>query len=181
MLTIFLIECTSPIHSGCIPLTILTDVSTTLVEYLHDKPSAPPSPAIPALPARPRSLAPSKAPSEGTPLLEEHDHLPPASKTVIPIEVINNSPRICRLSIAHDHVHEHHPHLHPHLSEDVNELEQELEDRPHPRIARQRQIVGILVLQLGIIIHSLVIGMTLALTTGAEFSALVSAPFWAPY
>lgn len=63
----------------------------------------------------------------------------------------------------------------------MNELEQELEDRPHPRIGRQRQIVGILVLQLGIMIHSLVIGMTLALTTGAEFSALVSAPFWAPY
>lgn len=64
--------------------------------------------------------------------------------------------------------------MHTHLAEEEeeeNEQEQE-QERAHPRIGRQRQIVGILVLQLGIMIHSLVIGMTLALTTGAEFSTL---------
>ncbi|KAJ7583634.1 Zinc/iron permease [Mycena floridula] len=47
------------------------------------------------------------------------------------------------------------------------------EDRP--RIGRKRQVVGILVLQLGIMIHSLVIGLTLALTTGSDFTSLVTA------
>lgn len=68
--------------------------------------------------------------------------------------------------------------MHTHLAEEEeeeNEHEQE-QERAHPRIGRQRQIVGILVLQLGIMIHSLVIGMTLALTTGAEFSTLPPGP-----
>ncbi|KJA18938.1 hypothetical protein HYPSUDRAFT_205019 [Hypholoma sublateritium FD-334 SS-4] len=166
----------SIILGSLLTIFLIEYVSTTFVEYLHDKPSAPPSPGIPALPTRPRSLAPSKAPSEGTPLLEDHDNLPAVAKVVIPIEVINNSPRICRLSIAHDHVHEHHPHVYTHLSEEEDELElEQAQEHAHPRIGRQRQIVGILVLQLGIMIHSLVIGMTLALTTGAEFTSLTTA------
>ncbi|KAI0248541.1 Zinc/iron permease [Lactifluus subvellereus] len=42
-------------------------------------------------------------------------------------------------------------------------------------IGRKRQIVGILVLQLGIMIHSLVIGFTLALASGADFESLATA------
>lgn len=123
-------------------------------------------------PSRSRSVELGKAPCEDTPLLEEHPehhhshhHIPALAKVIVPIEVINNSPRICRLAIAHDHVHEHHPHSH--LSANDHEREHE---RIHPPTDRRRQIVGILVLQLGIMIHSLVIGMTLALTSGAEFS-----------
>ncbi|KAK0465995.1 ZIP zinc transporter-domain-containing protein [Desarmillaria tabescens] len=48
-------------------------------------------------------------------------------------------------------------------------------DLEKPRIGRRRQVVGILVLQLGIMIHSLVIGLTLSITHGAEFTSLVTA------
>ncbi|KAJ3888144.1 ZIP zinc transporter-domain-containing protein [Lentinula edodes] len=44
-----------------------------------------------------------------------------------------------------------------------------------PLLSRKRQVVGILVLQLGIMIHSLVIGLTLSITSGAEFTTLVTA------
>ncbi|TFK38474.1 ZIP zinc transporter-domain-containing protein [Crucibulum laeve] len=44
-----------------------------------------------------------------------------------------------------------------------------------PRVGRRRQVVGILVLQLGIMIHSLVIGLTLAITNGADFTSLTTA------
>jgi len=42
--------------------------------------------------------------------------------------------------------------------------------RVEPMIGRRRQVVGLLVLQLGIMIHSIVIGLTLAIATGADFS-----------
>ncbi|KAK0209188.1 ZIP zinc transporter-domain-containing protein [Desarmillaria ectypa] len=48
-------------------------------------------------------------------------------------------------------------------------------DLEKPHIGRRRQVVGILVLQLGIMIHSLVIGLTLSITHGAEFTSLVTA------
>ncbi|KAJ3730647.1 ZIP zinc transporter-domain-containing protein [Lentinula raphanica] len=48
-------------------------------------------------------------------------------------------------------------------------------ESPQPVLSRKRQVVGILVLQLGIMIHSLVIGLTLSITSGAEFTTLVTA------
>ncbi|KAJ7446910.1 Zinc/iron permease [Mycena galericulata] len=48
-------------------------------------------------------------------------------------------------------------------------------DRDAPRIGRGRQVVGIIVLELGIMLHSLVIGLTLALTTGGDFTSLLTA------
>ena len=50
------------------------------------------------------------------------------------------------------------------------------------KVGRRRQVIGILVLQLGIMIHSLVIGLTLSITTGSEFSAFSfsSACMYAP-
>lgn len=44
-----------------------------------------------------------------------------------------------------------------------------------PLMKRKRQVVGILFLQCGIMIHSLVIGLTLSITSGAEFTTLVTA------
>jgi len=41
--------------------------------------------------------------------------------------------------------------------------------------SRKRQVVGILVLQMGIMIHSLVIGLTISITSGSEFTSLVTA------
>ncbi|KAI0631534.1 Zinc/iron permease [Trametes polyzona] len=43
------------------------------------------------------------------------------------------------------------------------------------KIGRRRQVIGILVLQMGIMIHSLVIGLTLSITNGPEFTSLVIA------
>lgn len=40
------------------------------------------------------------------------------------------------------------------------------------QVGKKRQIVGILVLQLGIMIHSVVIGLTLAIAQGSEFTSL---------
>lgn len=43
------------------------------------------------------------------------------------------------------------------------------------KVGRRRQVIGILVLQLGIMIHSLVIGLTLSIARGSEFTSLVIA------
>lgn len=43
------------------------------------------------------------------------------------------------------------------------------------QVGKKRQIVGILVLQLGIMIHSVIIGLTLAITQGSEFTSLLVA------
>lgn len=42
-------------------------------------------------------------------------------------------------------------------------------------VGKKRQVVGILVLQLGIMIHSVIIGLTLAITQGPEFASLLVA------
>lgn len=52
--------------------------------------------------------------------------------------------------------------------------------RADPVIGRRRQVVGLLVLQLGIMIHSVVIGLTLAIATGADFSESLFLPFDLP-
>ncbi|KIP07846.1 hypothetical protein PHLGIDRAFT_404574 [Phlebiopsis gigantea 11061_1 CR5-6] len=43
------------------------------------------------------------------------------------------------------------------------------------RVGRRRQVVGILMLQLGIMLHSCVIGLTLSITKGSEFTTLATA------
>ncbi|KAI0665590.1 ZIP zinc transporter-domain-containing protein [Trametes maxima] len=49
------------------------------------------------------------------------------------------------------------------------------EDDEEVKVGRRRQVIGILVLQMGIMIHSLVIGLTLSITSGPEFTSLVVA------
>lgn len=44
------------------------------------------------------------------------------------------------------------------------------DDHRYDPVDRRRKVVGILVLQFGIMIHSLVIGLTLAITQGSEYS-----------
>ncbi|RPD58203.1 Zinc/iron permease [Lentinus tigrinus ALCF2SS1-7] len=51
-------------------------------------------------------------------------------------------------------------------------------DAEETKVGRRRQVIGILVLQLGIMIHSLVIGLTLSITSGSEFTSLVIAIFF---
>ncbi|KAL1943710.1 hypothetical protein VTO73DRAFT_4155 [Trametes versicolor] len=48
-------------------------------------------------------------------------------------------------------------------------------DDEEVKIGRRRQVIGILVLQMGIMIHSLVIGLTLSIANGPEFTSLVIA------
>ncbi|TRM66349.1 Zinc/iron permease [Schizophyllum amplum] len=63
--------------------------------------------------------------------------------------------------------------------EEVREEEEdgsttEADGEPAP-VGRRRQVIGILVLQLGIMIHSTVIGLTLSITSGSDFTSLVTA------
>ncbi|KAI0364623.1 Zinc/iron permease [Pilatotrama ljubarskyi] len=51
----------------------------------------------------------------------------------------------------------------------------DVEETEEVKIGRKRQVIGILVLQMGIMIHSLVIGLTLSITKGPEFTSLVVA------
>ncbi|VDC04509.1 unnamed protein product [Peniophora sp. CBMAI 1063] len=85
---------------------------------------------------------------------------------------------------AHRHGHGHHHDLHYDFDEEVERgLEAEVaHSHTHHRhedheaiIGRKRQIVGILVLQMGIMLHSGVIGLTLSITSGPDFTSLVTA------
>ncbi|KAN0135229.1 Zinc/iron permease [Lactarius tabidus] len=84
---------------------------------------------------------------------------------------------------VHSHSHGHgHGHSHgdleallEHAGSDAGTDCTAEEDDAERAIGRKRQIVGILVLQLGIMLHSLVIGFTLALASGSDFESLATA------
>ncbi|KAF9652522.1 Zinc/iron permease [Thelephora ganbajun] len=59
-------------------------------------------------------------------------------------------------------------------SQDHSE-QSESENPEAPASSPRRQLVGILVLQVGIMIHSFVIGLTLSITSGPEFTSLFTA------
>ncbi|KAG7085612.1 hypothetical protein E1B28_003162 [Marasmius oreades] len=63
----------------------------------------------------------------------------------------------------------------PQTSHGEQEAQEDENKQDPPELSRKRQIVGILVLQLGIMIHSLVIGLTLAIASGSEFTTLTTA------
>ncbi|CCL98502.1 uncharacterized protein FIBRA_00500 [Fibroporia radiculosa] len=77
------------------------------------------------------------------------------------------------------HGHRHgHGHGHSHLSMDSWDVENghdEGADEVEMEIGRKRQVVGILMLEIGIMLHSLVIGITLSITSGSEYTSLVTA------
>ncbi|KIK96962.1 hypothetical protein PAXRUDRAFT_825400 [Paxillus rubicundulus Ve08.2h10] len=78
------------------------------------------------------------------------------------------------------HAHDRDGHHHAHDLED-DEIVAHIHHHRHEAgdgeviVGKKRQIVGILVLQLGIMIHSLVIGLTLSITSGPEFTSLLIA------
>ncbi|KAI0694068.1 Zinc/iron permease [Cytidiella melzeri] len=83
---------------------------------------------------------------------------------------------------GHGHSHSHHSHGHVHLdmgnwhdaeSSSNDGGDEELEEEV--KIGRRRQVVGILILQIGIMLHSLVIGLTMSVSSGTEFTTLVTA------
>lgn len=77
------------------------------------------------------------------------------------------------------HVHDrelHAEHGHSHtLDSQIVDTQSESAEIEEVQVGKKRQIVGILVLQLGIMIHSVVIGLTLAITQGSEFASLLVA------
>ncbi|KAK7036802.1 hypothetical protein VNI00_011468 [Paramarasmius palmivorus] len=86
---------------------------------------------------------------------------------------------VCPASSGHGQESSGHTKVVSHVSEaEQYDHESRPEEHEHdhpPELTRKRQIVGILVLQMGIMIHSLVIGLTLAITSGAEFTTLTTA------
>jgi zinc transporter 1/2/3 len=177
------------------------DISTSYVEHLHAKPSAPPTPVSSLPPSRPTSPKPSALPTssshsipsthphvkvavsltENTPSFSttkpaahpaltrgtieslapshnahpahhshhaHHSHVPiiPAAAVAgLPIEILTNSPRICRLTVVHEHAGCHTKHHHPHETVHIEPDEVHHDEEHHPSIGRRRQIVGILV------------------------------------
>ncbi|KII84827.1 hypothetical protein PLICRDRAFT_57339 [Plicaturopsis crispa FD-325 SS-3] len=110
---------------------------------------------------------------------EAHHHLGPKRAPVYaPVEPDHSRIENVR---GHGQPHEHgHAHSHAHAAGHSHGhslgYDEDAEAGAHAvRVGKKRQVVGILVLQMGIMIHSLVIGLTLAITTGSEFTTLVTA------
>ncbi|KAI0338706.1 Zinc/iron permease [Trametopsis cervina] len=88
-------------------------------------------------------------------------------------------------SHSHSHSHGHglghshgNGHAHVHMENwdpEASIIHDEEEDTEAVRVGRRRQVVGILMLQIGIMLHSLVIGLTLSVSAGSEFTTLVTA------
>ncbi|KAI0084576.1 Zinc/iron permease [Irpex rosettiformis] len=82
---------------------------------------------------------------------------------------------------GHGHPHPHHSHGHAHLdlenfhNAEDSDHDDDCEVGEEVKIGRRRQIVGILILQIGIMLHSLVIGLTMSVSSGSEFTTLVTA------
>ncbi|EMD35745.1 hypothetical protein CERSUDRAFT_84842 [Gelatoporia subvermispora B] len=80
---------------------------------------------------------------------------------------------------GHSHGGQGHGHTHMDIEQwngyDSEDEESVDEADPAVKVGRRRQIVGILMLQMGIMMHSLVIGLTLAIASGPEFTSLVAA------
>ncbi|TFY80587.1 hypothetical protein EWM64_g3425 [Hericium alpestre] len=115
---------------------------------------------------------------------EHHEQLPRGSVVLLPeSDTVLAGPKDSRQrGRSQDHEHQHDPrgHAHHHAHTDIEALLddgvcEEVGEAEEVEIGRSRQIVGILVLQLGIMIHSLVIGLTLAVASGSDFTSLVAA------
>ncbi|KAJ6510573.1 Zinc/iron permease [Mycena sanguinolenta] len=168
------------ILSSLLLIFIVEYVSTSYVDFLHADPSAPSSPA--------ESTAPSRAespirPDENTPLIIVPLDRPKASPHASSyLAAVLAPPRHCPLS-RHDGrllsicvttANQESADTEEGTAVDDAESERH-HDHDAPKVGRGRQVVGIIVLELGILLHSLVIGLTLALTTGGDFTSLLTA------
>ncbi|KAG5351651.1 hypothetical protein C0989_005423 [Termitomyces sp. Mn162] len=203
-------------------------ISTSFVDHLHSKPSAPTSRVPSASPSRSKSpLRPTEAimipagpsselhlptpipcgsrncvhaptePTERTPLLHTPTARPRRERArslgnidddaLLSSLIFLNAPRlsrggslhsklstwsheeacVCHMRVMHAQAHE--------MGAVFDDDEHEAKEDMTRTIGRKRQVVGILILQLGIMIHSLVIGLTLAITSGVDFTSLVTA------
>ncbi|KAK7028335.1 Zip-like iron-zinc transporter [Favolaschia claudopus] len=187
------------ILSSLLLIFLVEYISTSYVDFLHAEPSAPSSPADSTVPSRsstrppPPRFSPPTA-TESTPLLPPVRPIPTPLVPAPPyLAAILAPPRHCPLS-RHDGrllsicVTTANPAGAEPLrlglenvedgSDDDEDAGSERHQRRHkhaPTVGRGRQVVGIIVLELGIMLHSLVIGLTLALTTGGDFTSLLTA------
>ncbi|RXW15464.1 hypothetical protein EST38_g10391 [Candolleomyces aberdarensis] len=146
-------------------------ISTTFVDHLHAEPSAPPSlqqsPTIPVSPL-PIDASPNLLPflANAPKIIRLRNNVTCVCQNGVCIcipEAALDPSEHAEHSTSHErHHHEHHVHPEHHHEE-------------KRRIGRRRQIVGIFVLQVGIMIHSIVIGLTLSITSGADFTSLTTA------
>ncbi|KAF7361396.1 Zip-like iron-zinc transporter [Mycena sanguinolenta] len=169
------------ILSSLLLIFIVEYVSTSYVDFLHADPSAPSSPADSRAPSRAESPI---RPDENTPLVIARPKASPHAHSYL--AAVLAPPRHCPLS-RHDGrllticvTTANQELADPFLSEeDPTEVNDAESERHHhhdaPKVGRGRQVVGIIVLELGILLHSLVIGLTLALTTGGDFTSLLTA------
>ena len=156
--------------------TSVTGASASLRPNKSFTTNAMTTPATSIPPSRSRTHSPSKlVPDDTHPyhVTRPHHHLTRhvahPKQLSIPvvdfIEVLTNSPRICRLGLAGENQHHHHPHEHEHHGEDdglshgrlsrrhstIRLGDEEEHDHHHfdgvvsPSIGRKRQIVSILV------------------------------------
>ncbi|KAJ7471953.1 Zinc/iron permease [Mycena latifolia] len=163
------------ILSSLLLIFLVEYISTSYVDFLHADPSAPSSPAESAQPSRSQSQTRPEL-TETAPLLVRPKATPLSSPY---LATILAPPRHCPLS-RHDGrllsicVTTANLETESHLPEEDPDPEPE-RSQEAPKIGRGRQVVGIIVLELGIMLHSLVIGLTLALTTGGDFTSLLTA------
>ncbi|KAJ6558153.1 Zinc/iron permease [Mycena capillaripes] len=167
------------ILSSLLLIFLVEYLSTSYVDYLHADPSAPSSPVESTAPSRSASrIRPDIA--ETTPLLVPVHIRPKASPLTPPyLAAILAPPRHCPLSRRDGRllsicVTTANQDIESYTPEEDHEAEPE-RTQDAPKIGRGRQVVGIIVLELGIMLHSLVIGLTLALTTGGDFTSLLTA------
>lgn len=101
-----------------------------------------------------------------------------------PVEVLSPSSKPSEHHAHHHHHHSHtngHGHGHSHLDMESwdpdhdHDGDMDLKGETEIKIGHRRQVIGILMLQLGIMMHSLVIGLTLAIASGPEFASLIVA------
>ncbi|KAJ7208022.1 Zinc/iron permease [Mycena pura] len=171
------------ILSSLLLIFLVEYISTSYVEFLQEEPSAPSSPAVSPPPSRPRSPSTSGEPVETTSLLSRAKGRSRSSTSAPPyVAAVLGSDRhfrtlsrhdgrllsVCLTTANQDAVSLFHDEFH-------DEEAEAAQDRVVPTIGRRRQVVGIIVLEMGILLHSFVIGLTLALTTGGDFASLLTA------
>ncbi|KAF8736451.1 hypothetical protein AX14_000320 [Amanita brunnescens Koide BX004] len=189
------------ILSSLLAIFLVEYASSTYVDYLQADRSTPPTPI--ETPRRSRSVSISKWGRQAGPCVPLEEDLPHPSEelllvrdldigtnnnskassrrqsrhrgeaSAIPIGLITNSrhrvkccllPETCVCSQREA------------MFIDDGSVVRLKEEKEQKSITRnRRQIVGILVLQLGIMIHSLVIGLTLSITQGSDFASLLVA------
>ncbi|EKM77264.1 hypothetical protein AGABI1DRAFT_108367 [Agaricus bisporus var. burnettii JB137-S8] len=187
-------------HPAFSPSTAVTLQVPSLSTSTSQRGRLETSESTPLLHHHPRIAPPSTHPQHNH---AHHVHLPALvtqdGASVVPFEVLTNSPRILKMRGCTCAVSRDRSRSRPRLASTISvtsptldlsrgrservgrtidreeEMEGDEEQDEKPLIGRRRQVIGLLVLQLGIMIHSLVIGLTLAIAAGSDFTSLTVA------